>query len=189
VYENRAESVQNTKGRSGIMNDVQVYGGAAVLGAVSGMRSMAAPAIVSKLAHSGLLPLEESQIRFLQHKNSARTMAVMALTEMVADKLPFIPNRTKVFPLVTRAVSGAVSGMAFASAKKRPAALGALFGVLAAVGATYGAFKIRQMTTERLHVPDTLVAVAEDALVAGSAYLVWKSLNTKETTSEGLGLS
>ena len=79
--------------------------------------------------------------------------------------------------------------MAFASAKKRPAALGALFGVLAAVGATYGAFKIRQMTTERLHVPDTLVAVAEDALVAGSAYLVWKSLNTKETTSEGLGLS
>ncbi len=127
------------------MKDLEVYGGAAVLGAVSGMRSMAAPAIVSRLAHTGLLPLEDSQIKFLGHKNSAKTMALMAVGEMVADKLPFIPNRTSLFPLVTRAASGALSATAFVKARKGSVALGALIGSLAAVGASYGAYKLRKV--------------------------------------------
>ena len=126
------------------MTDLEVYSGAAVLGAISGMRSMAAPAIVSRFAHTGLLPLQDSQIKFLTHKNSAKTMAVMAIGEMVADKLPFIPNRTSVFPLMTRAVSGALSATAFTKARKRSVAVGALIGSLAAVGASYGAYKIAQ---------------------------------------------
>src|SRR5437764_14265899 len=116
------------------MTDLEVYAEAAVLGAVSGMRSMAAPAIVSRLAHTGLLPLEGSQVKFLGHKNSAKTMAIMAAGEIIADKLPFIPKRTSIFPLVTRAVSGALSGTAFTKARKGSAVAGAVIGSLAAVG-------------------------------------------------------
>ena len=164
------------------MTDVQVYGGAAVLGAVSGMRSMAAPAIVSKLAHTGLLPVQESQIDFLRHKNSVKTMAIMAVAEMVADKLPFIPNRTSVFPMVTRAASGAFSGIAFTGGKKRSKVFGALIGALAAVGASYGMFKLRQAAGKRFHLPDPIVAVAEDALVAACGFVVLKALQSADTT-------
>jgi uncharacterized membrane protein len=162
------------------MTDLELYGGAAVLGAVSGMRSMAAPAIVSRLAHTGLLPLADSQIKFLGHKNSAKTMALMAAGEMIADKLPFIPNRTAVFPLVTRAVSGALSGTAFVKARKGSVALGALIGSLAAVGASYGAYKLRKSLGKKLHVPDPVIAVAEDALVAACGFALLRALKPTE---------
>lgn len=162
------------------MTDLEVYSGAAVLGAISGMRSMAAPAIVSRFAHAGLLPLGESQIKFLTHKNSAKTMAVMAIGEMVADKLPFIPSRTSVFPLMTRAVSGALSATAFTKGKKRSVAVGALIGSLAAVGASYGAYKLRKAVGKKLHVPDAIVAVAEDALVAACGFALLRALRAAE---------
>ena len=162
------------------MTDLEVYGGAAVLGAVSGMRSMAAPAIVSRLAHTGLLPLEGSQIKFLAHRNSAKTMAIMAAGEMIADKLPFIPSRTAMFPLITRAVSGALSGTAFTKARKGSAVAGALIGSLAAVGASYGAYKLRKALGRKLHVPDPIVAVAEDALVAACGFAVLRALKAAE---------
>jgi uncharacterized membrane protein len=162
------------------MTDLEVYSGAAVLGAISGMRSMAAPAIVSRFAHTGLLPLQDSQIKFLTHKNSAKTMAVMAIGEMVADKLPFIPKRTSVFPLMTRAVSGALSATAFTKARKRSAVLGALIGSLAAVGASYGAYKLRKVVGDKTHLPDTIVAVAEDALVAACGFALLRALRAAE---------
>ena len=52
-------------------------------------------------------------------KKSAKTMALMAAGEMIADKLPFIPSRTAMFPLVARVASGALSGTAFVKGKKR----------------------------------------------------------------------
>ncbi|MFL6415431.1 MAG: DUF4126 family protein [Bryobacteraceae bacterium] len=162
------------------MSDWQVYGGAAVLGAVSGMRSMAAPAIVSRFAHAGLLPLHDSQIKFLSHRNSAKTMAIAAIGEMVADKLPFIPNRTSVFPLVARAASGALSGTAFVRARRRSAVLGGLIGSLAAVAASYGAYKLRKAIGEKLHVPDLIVAVAEDALVAACGFALLRAVKAAE---------
>jgi uncharacterized membrane protein len=162
------------------MTDLEVYSGAAVLGAISGMRSMAAPAIVSRFAHTGLLPLQDSQIKFLTHKNSAKTMAVMAIGEMVADKLPFIPKRTSVFPLMTRAVSGALSATAFTKARKRSAVLGALIGSLAAVGASYGAYKLRKVVGDKTHLPDTIVAVAEDALVAACGFALLRALRAAQ---------
>ncbi len=161
------------------MTDAQVYAGSAVLGAVSGMRSMAAPAIVSRLASSGLLPMEDSQISFLKNPTTAKTTAILAAGELIADKLPFIPNRTDALPLITRAISGALSGAAFSSGKKRPALLGALCGMAAAIGATYGAYKLRQFADKQLHVPDTVVALAEDALVATSGYLLLRALQNE----------
>jgi uncharacterized membrane protein len=165
------------------MMDLEVYGGAAVLGAVSGMRSMAAPAIVSRLAHTGLLPLEGSQIKFLGHKNSVKTMALMAAGEMVADKLPFIPSRTAVFPLAARIASGALSGTAFVKARKGSVVLGAIIGSLAAVGASYGAYKLRKVAGQKFHLPDPIVAVAEDALVAACGFAILRALKAAEAVA------
>jgi len=107
-------------------------------------------------------------------------MALMAAGEMIADKLPFIPNRTAVFPLIARVASGALSGTAFVKARRRSVALGALIGSLAAVGASYGAYKVRKAVGKKLHLPDPIIAVAEDALVAACGFALLRALKAAE---------
>ena len=159
------------------MTDAQVYTGAAVMGVAAGMRSMSSPAILSQLAKSGLAPVGHSSIGFLNHPATARTMAVLAAGELIADKLPFLPKRTQAPALITRVISGGLSGAAVCSAKKRSIWLGALFGALGAVGATYGAYRLRKWTGEKFHIPDPVVAVVEDAIVAGCGMMVAAALS------------
>jgi uncharacterized membrane protein len=158
------------------MTDTEVYVSAAAMGAAAGMRSMAAPAIVSHLAKAGHLPLEQGRIGFLGRPSTAKTMAMLAAGELIADKLPFVPKRTKTPSLIVRTASGALSGSALASSKKRSVLLGALLGAAGAVAATYGAYALRKSTSEKLHIPDPIVAVIEDAVVATCAYLVITSV-------------
>jgi uncharacterized membrane protein len=165
------------------MTDAQVYTGAAVMGVAAGMRSMASPAIVSQLAKSGLTPPGQSSLGFFGRPATAKTMAALAVGEMIADKLPFMPKRTDAPALVARAISGAVSGAAICSSKKRSVIAGALLGVIGAVGATYGAYKLRKWAGSRFHLPDPLIAVAEDALVAGCGMLVLSSMRSAGETA------
>ena len=165
------------------MTNAEVYTGAAVMGVAAGMRSMASPAIVSQLAKAGLMPPGHSSNGFFNRPATAKTMAVLAVGEIIADKLPFMPKRTDTPALVARAISGAVSGAAICSSKKRSVMTGALLGALAAVGATYGAYKLRKWAGERFNIPDPLIAIAEDALVAGCGMLVLSSMRSSSETA------
>jgi uncharacterized membrane protein len=149
------------------MTDAQVYAGAAVLGAVAGLRSMTAPAVVSKWAEPGALG-----------SGIVHTATAFAIAEAVADKLPFMPNRTDSPSLVWRAISGGVSGAVLCSSKKRSPLIGAMLGGLAAIGATYAAYGLRKRAAKTLQVPDAVIAVAEDALAATSGWLVMSKLHS-----------
>jgi uncharacterized membrane protein len=134
------------------------YAGAAVAGAVAGMRSMAAPAIISRLGVPGLLP-----------EGAGTVTAALAIGELIADKLPFMPNRTIAPGLITRAVSGGFSGGSITKSKGCSPFVGAAVGAAAAVGTAYAACELRKELRKRLKVPDFLIALAEDALVVGIA--------------------
>jgi uncharacterized membrane protein len=149
------------------MTDGQVYAGAAVIGAVAGLRSMTAPAAVSRWADPGAVG-----------SGIVRTATAFAIAEAVADKLPFMPKRTDSPSLVWRAISGGVSGALLCSSKKRSPFFGAVLGGLAAVGATYAAYELRRRAVQSLHVPDAVVAVAEDALAATSGWFVMSKLHS-----------
>ena len=153
------------------MNDIQVYSAAAAIGAVAGLRSMLAPAIVSHCAHSGVLPIQHRHIAFLNRPAAAHTLAALAGSELIADKLPFMPNRTQPASALARAFSGALSGAAVCSAKNCSIAAGALLGALGAIGTTFGAYELRRRAGKRFGVPDPVIAVLEDgiALVAGTS--------------------
>ena len=152
------------------MTDGQVYVGAAALGVVAGLRSMAAPAIMTKVASCG--DEDESRLGFLGNPIAGHTLTVLAAAEQIADKLPFIPNRTTTGPLIVRAISGALSGAALCTIKKRPIVPGVLFGALGAIGATFAAFELRKRAGEKLHVPDKVLALIEDAVTAGCSTLL-----------------
>jgi uncharacterized membrane protein len=158
------------------MNDTETYTGAVLAGAVAGMRSMTAPALVSHLAASGALASPHASLRLLSSPLTAKVASVLAIGEAVADKLPFVPSRILPGPLVTRAVTGGISGAAVVSSKRGSALLGAIIGAATAVGASYAAYKLRKEAGRRLHLPDSVVALAEDAVVAGACYLAVRRL-------------
>ncbi len=165
------------------MTDEEVYTDAAVMGIVAGMRSMSAPAIVSQLAKSGVMPVSDSSFSFLERPATANTTAVLAVGEIIADKLPFMPKRTDAPALIARAVSGGASGGAIFSSKKRSVLTGTLLGVLAAVSATYAAYNLRKWLGERFDIPDAVLAIAEDALVTGCGMLVLSSMRADGETA------
>lgn len=160
------------------MTDAKVYTEAAVMGAVAGLRSMSAPAIVSQFARSGLLPIGASSVGFLNRPATIRTTAILAAGELIADKLPFMPKRTKAPSVVARGISGGLSGAAICLSKRRSVLAGALIGAAAAVGATYGAYQLRRRAGQKFHLPDPVVAIVEDAIVAGCGLLVLSALRS-----------
>lgn len=134
------------------------------IGAIAGLRALTAPAIVSRYVRRKDLKLHSSRLKFLKSGNAANTFAALALGELVTDKLPFTPGRTKPPSLAARIASGALCGAALYSARKRALAQGALFGGLGAVAGSFAGMELRRRIGDGLHVSDTAVAVAEDAL-------------------------
>jgi uncharacterized membrane protein len=148
------------------MRNFQVFAGAALLGALAGMRSMAAPAALGQLSRKGALAGVTGPLALVTGSKFITTTSLLAAGELVADKLPFTPNRTAAGPLVGRALAGGLSGAVICSANRRSVAAGALIGAAAAVGAAYGAYELRKEAGRHLHLPDAIIALAEDALVA-----------------------
>lgn len=139
---------------------------------------MSSPAIVSQLAHAGVIETGHTQLGFLKRPVTAKSLAVAAIGEVIADKLPFLPKRTKAPSLIWRAISGALGGAAVASSKKRCVLAGAALGSAAAVGSSYGMYELRRWAGERFDIPDFLLAIGEDALLAGCGFLLVSGLRT-----------
>jgi len=154
-----------------LSSDNQIYATAAVVGATAGLRSFSAPTVISYLSRQGLLP-GNSKLSFLARPSTGVTAAVLAAGELIADKLPFIPRRTKIGPLTARALSGGLAGAAIFSSRKKPIWTGILIGAGAAIGATYAAYELRKRAGAALKIPDPILAIAEDAIVAASSYAV-----------------
>lgn len=131
------------------------YGAVLGAGLIAGLRSFSAPAAVSSAL------AEQTELA----AQAAPFLRLLALGEMFADKLPFAPDRTKPPLFAARVLIGAGAGVAVAAAYKRNLVLGALLAAAAAAFGTYAGFTLRKLATDRLGLPDTLVALVEDAAV------------------------
>lgn len=146
------------------------YACAAGIGAVSGLRSMSGPAIVSEAASRNLVDLRNSPLSWLSSDRSARASAILAVGELIADKLPGMPNRTDAPALIFRAVSGAVCGYAVCGRgrSKHQAWMSAFVGATAAVATAWAGFEYRR----RVKLPAFVAAIAEDAVAIGTGAAV-----------------
>ena len=141
---------------------------------LAGMRSMSAPAFLShyfsRQPHAGL---DGSMLRFMQKPLTAKTLKVMAVGEMVADKLPTTPDRIIPPVLLGRLLSGALVGAAWYKSRHGSALGGGVLGGLAAVAATFVSYALRTGISKQTATPVALVGVGEDVLVvAGGAALL-----------------
>ena len=98
----------------------EAIGKTVALGAMSGMRSMAGPAVLAINAEN--------------QTNLTRAVPVMAIGEMIADKMPFMGDRIDPLPLAGRAFMGAIVGGLIAREEDASIVLGGLIGMgLAAI--------------------------------------------------------
>jgi uncharacterized membrane protein len=135
------------------------------LSALAGMRSMSGPALLS--LDRRLISENSPAGKFFRSPYVLLGANVLALGEMFADKLPFVPKRTSFPALCARALSGAVIGASLYSVEELSPTEGALVGGVSAVAATYISYHVRRTLTKTFHVPDFLVALVEDSLVVG----------------------
>ncbi|WPU91921.1 DUF4126 family protein [Mucilaginibacter sabulilitoris] len=140
------------------------------LGTLAGMRSTSAPVITSHiLSHHQSKNLEHSPLKFMQSKTVAATLKVLALGEIVGDKLPSAPNRTKPAAIGARVLSGALAGAVIYKATGNNLIVGALLGGTAAFASTFGTFHLRKSVVKSSHIVDPIIGAIEDALVIGGS--------------------
>ncbi|HLT46742.1 MAG TPA: DUF4126 family protein [Rubricoccaceae bacterium] len=144
--------------------DRTTLGLAAGLGAVAGLRSMAAPALLSRRLARARGRGRNAAARLLGSPWAVRMLPAFALGELVADKLPVTPARTEPTSLAGRVGSGALCGAAVAGWSGGPAVSAALVGAAAALGSSFLAYHLRKAAGESTGVPDPLLGLTEDAL-------------------------
>jgi len=139
----------------------RAFNSALLLGVTAGLRSMTAPASLAlaqqqKFEHERLWPLGSRRV--------AQVLTMLAIGEMVFDKLPFAPNRIAPGVLTGRVLSGAMCG---AAVSRRDQKAGALLGMAGALAGSFAGYFIRKAAGRTSGLPDAVIALAEDALAMG----------------------
>jgi uncharacterized membrane protein len=142
------------------------------IGIVAGLRSMTPLAAVGWAARLGRLRLEGTPLAVFGSGVATYLLTALMLAELVADKLPRTPSRTRPGPFVGRIVTGGLAGAALGAGTGSSLALGAVLGALGAVAGTLGGYRARTRLVPALGVPDYVVALAEDVVAVGGAFLI-----------------
>ncbi len=143
------------------------------IGLMTGLRAFTPIALVSWLAIWGWLPLGGSPFWFVGTTPCAVILSILAFGELLADKFPKIPARTRPAPLCGRMIAGAISGAAIYRAGGQPWLLGVICGAIGSVGGAFGGYWLRRYLVQRLRIPDFVIALAEDLVaIAGSLLLI-----------------
>ena len=143
-----------------------------LIGVIAGLRTMTAPAVVAWAAHRHWLNLLNSPLAFMGSTAAVAVFAVLALGELVVDKLPSTPNRTKLPGLIGRSVLGGLSGACVAVAGAQSIAPGAIFGVAGGIVGAFAGYEVRTRLVRALKVPDFVIALLEDAVAIAGGLLI-----------------
>lgn len=138
-----------------------------LIGVIAGLRSMTAPAVVAWAARLGWIDLRDSPLSFMGSTAAVVVFTLGALGELVADKLPRTPSRTKPAPLIGRILLGGLAGAAVAASASQSIPLGAVLGAAGGIAGAFLGYEIRTRLVRALKVPDFVVAGLEDAVAIG----------------------
>lgn len=111
-------------------------------------------------------------LRFPKHDWTTVVFALAAIGELVGDKLPSTPSRTKWYALIGRLIVGGYAGGVVASALSASFGVGVLLGIIGAVVGTYAGYAWRTTVRERAGAPDMVFALIEDAASIAIAFSI-----------------
>jgi uncharacterized membrane protein len=143
-----------------------------LIGFFAGLRSLTAPATTAWAVRQGWLKLE-GPLALIGSIPSVAIFTLLAIVELVTDKLPRTPSRTSPPGLIARIVTGALTGACVAAGGGQGIPVGALLGAAGGVVGCFGGYQARARLVKALGVPDIYVALLEDLVtVAGSLWVV-----------------
>ncbi len=124
------------------------------LAAVTGLKATFGPALICAA----------------QNRPEAKAMAIAAMGEMVVDKLPFVPSRSRLPLLLPRVLAGYWTAKQSLERDGIHDPSGAMAGAAVAAGVAIAAPLVRKTIRTLLGVPDVAIGAAEDyfALKCGS---------------------
>lgn len=154
------------------MNPYLIFGIAIGIGVIAGLRSFTAPAAVCWAAHLGWLDLHYSRLAFMATTAAVIVATLLAIGELVMDKLPSTPNRTSAGPLVGRLVMGALCGAAIGIATDQSGIVSTCLGAVGALIGTFGGYQVRHRLVAGLKMKDLVVALVEDVIAICGAFLL-----------------
>lgn len=138
---------------------------ALLIGVVAGLRSLTAPAVVAWAAFLGWLNLHGTWASWVGNIITVVILTLLAIAELVNDKLPKTPPRTAPPVFVARLITGAFAGAVLGTMwghKWVWAGLGA--GIIGAVLGTLGGYQARTRLVAATGGKDLPIALLEDAV-------------------------
>jgi uncharacterized membrane protein len=142
------------------------------IGIIAGLRALTAPAVVCWAAHLGWLNLQNSHLAWMGSTAAVAIFSILALAEIINDKLPATGSRTAPPSLVIRSITGALAGTALAIAASQSVLLGIVLGVIGALAGSFLGYEVRHRIVTGLKIPDFPIALVEDAIAIGCGLLI-----------------
>jgi len=143
-----------------------------LIGLFAGLRSLTPPAAVAWAVHLGWLKLGQ-RLSLIGSLPAVIILSVLAIGEVIVDKLPNTPNRTAPLGLIGRIVTGGFTGACVALGGGKSAYFGAALGVIGGITGCFGGYQVRARLVKSLRQPDFAIAVIEDLIaIGGSIFIV-----------------
>lgn len=146
-----------------------------LIGAVSGLRTFTPPAAVSWAARVGWLHLENTWLAFLGATITPYILSLLAVWELIFDKLPKVPNRKSPASFAGRIISGALCGAALGVSNHATFG-GPCAGVAGAIAGTLGGYQTRRSLAKAFG-KDLPAALIEDVIAIAGAFFIVSRLS------------
>ena len=143
-----------------------------LIGLFAGLRALTPPAAVAWAVQLGWLNLARP-LSLIGSLPAVIILTLLALTELIVDKLPNTPNRTAPLGLIARIVTGGFTGACVSVGGGQPAFAGAALGLLGGIVGCFGGYQVRTRLVRSLRQPDFNIALLEDLVaIGGSLFIV-----------------
>jgi uncharacterized membrane protein len=142
-----------------------------LIGLFAGLRSLTPPAAVGWAVYLGWLKLARP-LSLVGSLAAVIILSLLAITELIFDKLPNTPNRTAPPGLIARIVTGGFTGACVSLGGGQSALLGAGLGVIGGIVGCFGGYQVRARLVKSLRQSDFNIALVEDLIAIGGSFFI-----------------
>src|SRR5687768_8230019 len=143
-----------------------------LIGLFAGLRSLTPPAAVAWAVYLGWFTLARP-LSLIGSLPAVIILSLLAITEIIFDKLPNTPNRTAPPGLIARVVTGGFTGACVSLGGGQSAFVGAGLGVIGGIVGCFAGYQARARLVKSVRQPDFNIALLEDLVaIGGSLFIV-----------------